>query len=44
MSQTSVNKEMKEAVSDVKKSKIRLFWESRQGTKGKIVNMRAVLK
>jgi len=38
------DKAFKESVSEEKKSKITLYWENRQGIKGEIVNMRAVLK
>ena len=45
MNQTKRIEEMsRDAISDVKKSKTALYWESRQGIKGEIVNMRAVLK
>jgi hypothetical protein len=37
-------KEVNEAVPEEKKSKIRLYWESMNGEKGIIVNMRQVMK
>jgi len=37
-------KETNEVIPDERKSKITLYWESRNGTKGTIVNMRQVLK
>jgi len=33
-----------EVVPEKKKSKITLYWESRNGTRGEILNMRQVLK
>ena len=39
----SNDKEVKETVPEVKKSKIALFWEKKPH-KGEIINMRAVLK
>jgi len=40
----TTNSVIEGTASEVKKSKIALYWESRQGSKGEIVNMRAVLK
>jgi len=37
-------KEANEIVPQEKKSKIRLYWESRNGTRGEILNMRLVMK
>ena len=43
---TSADKETKIPETEVKKSKIRLYWEERErlGAKGEIINMRAVLR
>jgi len=44
---SKADKEENEVVPEVKKSKIRLYWENRERRgipKGTIVNMRAVLK
>ena len=40
----SKDNEVKEPIPEEKKSKIALYWESRNGIKGTIVNMRQVLK
>ena len=37
-------KKIRTTVTEEKKSKIALYWENRQGTKGEIINMQAVLK